>query len=53
MRNSINYGGDFIYNSLPEDLKTFTGSQDCFKERLDEYLSLIPDQPDVESNHRW
>ena len=47
MRNSIKYGGVKIFNSLPEDLKIFKGSKESFKKKLDQYLSVIPDQPYV------
>ena len=33
------------FNSLPEELKIFKGSKETFKIKLDQYLSIIPDQP--------
>ena len=38
-----------IFNSLPEDLKTWSGKPEEFKEKLDKFLECIPDQPQTES----
>ena len=45
-RDSILWEGVRIYNSLPNELKKFTGSKESFKNLLDRYLSNIPDQPE-------
>ena len=39
-----NHGGK-IFNLLPDYLRDWRGSSDCFKEKLDGYLQKIPDQP--------
>ena len=45
MRSCVRYGGVKIFNSLPEELKVFKGTKETFKCKLDQYLSVIPDQP--------
>ena len=45
-RNSINWEGVRIFNSLPEDFKTFKGTKEAAKNILDKFLQLIPDQPE-------
>ena len=40
----IVHGGK-IFNILPYDIRNCFGSKDLFKEKLDTFLSLIPDQP--------
>ena len=47
-RNSIHWEGIQIFNSLPQEIILFTGSKEAFKEKLDKYLDLIPDQPEVD-----
>ena len=38
--------GPRIFNSLPKDVRCFTGGTvDAFKSRLDAYLKTVPDQP--------
>ena len=48
-RNSMNWEGIRLYNSLPEYLRYFSGTKEAFKNNLDKYLEQIPDQPEVES----
>ena len=48
LRNSIKYDGVRIFNTMPEHLKIWKGSKENFKKMLDEFLSVIPDQPEVE-----
>ena len=45
-RNSMMWEGVRIYNSLPEYIRTWTGTKEGFKNILDKYLELIPDQPE-------
>ena len=45
-RDSILWEGVRIFNSLPDELKKFTGTKEAFKNLLDRYLSNIPDQPE-------
>ena len=45
-RNSIKWEGVRIFNSLPDDFKTFKGSKEGAKNILDKFLQVIPDQPE-------
>ena len=47
MRKSIRHQGVIIYSSLPEYIMRHEGSPESFKSVLDEYLTTIPDQPEV------
>ena len=47
-RNSIHWEGIRVFNSLPSEIRLFTGSKEAFKQKLDKYLELIPDQPEVD-----
>ena len=42
---SLTVEGPMLYNSLPPLLRNFNGSVDSFKNLLDEFLALIPDEP--------
>ena len=45
---SINVHGARLFNAMPESIRNLTGcSDDDFKEKLDQYLTHIPDQPMV------
>ena len=48
-KRSLKVEGVKIFNSLPQDIKTFSGSLDQFKSKLDDYLETLPDQPQTES----
>ena len=40
--------GQQLFNTLPRDIRNMTGCKvDTFKRRLDNYLSTIPDEPQV------
>ena len=40
--------GQHLFNTLPRDIRNMTGCKvDMFKRRLDNYLSTIPDEPQV------
>ena len=41
--NSFIVWGPELFNSLPIDLRTWSGSMETFKKVLDEFLTLIPD----------
>ena len=41
--------GAKIVNSIPQDIRLFTGKLDQFKSKLDAYLETLPDQPQTES----
>ena len=44
--NSFAVKGPRIFNSLPANVRNFTGGTvDAFKSRLDAYLKTVPDQP--------
>ena len=47
-RYSLKWEGVRLYNSLPEALRKWTGSKEVFKNKLDIFLQLIPDQPEVD-----
>ena len=47
-RRAIKYEGVKLFNSNPEDIRTWSGSQEDFKTRLDDFLSTIPDQPETD-----
>ena len=57
--NSFMVRGPKLFNSLPKDIREYQldnevrqqQSVDNFKRRLDEYLSLIPDEPSVRSDY--
>ena len=42
---SISVHGGRIFNLLPHDIRNWSGTKDGFKEKLDMFLSVIPDQP--------
>ena len=46
-RNSFPIIGTEIFNCLPAHIKDLSISQQTFKKRLDEFLSLIPDKPQI------
>ena len=46
-RNSIMIRGPELFNLLPSDLRDLSISQEVFKSRLDEYLTLLPDRPRI------
>ena len=46
---SIGIEGVRIFNSLPESIKKWSGTQDSFKEMLDRFLEKIPDNPITET----
>ena len=46
---SIGIEGVRIYNSLPEKIKKWNGTQESFKEMLDKFLERIPDNPITET----
>ena len=46
---SFQYNGPKLFNSLPKYLRNISKvSVEEFKEKLDKYLELIPDEPNVE-----
>ena len=47
MRKYMWYNGIRLFNGLPDYIKTFDGSKETFKKILDEYLTLLPDEPDT------
>ena len=47
MRKSVRHQGVIIFNSLPEEIMRHKGSPESFKKILDEYLTGLPDQPEV------
>ena len=58
-QSSFFYRGPQIYNLLPVELRAFEeivrptqDHVDCFKKKLDNYLSLIPDQPTLPTRQR-
>ena len=47
-RNSVHWEGIRIFNSLPSEIRLFSGTKEAFKNTLDKYLELLPDQPEVD-----
>ena len=51
--SSLQVRGAKLFNSIPRDIRdTMTGTTDMFKNRLDEWLSRIPDQPTIPGRQR-
>ena len=48
-KRSLKVEGAKIVNSIPQDIRLFTGKLDQFKSKLDAYLETLPDQPQTES----
>ena len=48
-RDSIRNFGVRLFNNLPIPLRTFKGTILSFKQNLDKYLELCPDQPATET----
>ena len=48
-KRSLKIEGAKIFNSIPEEIRLFTGKLDLFKSKLDTYLEKLPDQPQTES----
>ena len=46
-KNALNWEGVKLFNSLPKYIRTWKGTPLSFKDTLDKFLQLIPDQPDV------
>ena len=45
---SLPIHGQQLFNTLPPEIRNLTNlSVDCFKKRLDKYLQLIPDEPQI------
>ena len=44
--------GPKLFNSLPEKLRNMTCTMDIFKEKLDQYLSLLPDRPRIDEGSK-
>ena len=42
---SLTFHGGSLFNSLPHNIRAWTGSKECFKKKLDEFLTNIPDHP--------
>ena len=47
-RYSLKWEGVRLFNSLPSGLRKWTGSKEIFKNKLDNFLQQIPDQPEVD-----
>ena len=45
-RDSINWEGVRIFNSLPDVIKNYKGTKEGMKNLLDRYIQNIPDQPE-------
>ena len=46
---SLRYKGVKLFNSIHTPNKTWTGSSEGFKEGLNHWLALLPDQPETET----
>ena len=47
-RQSFQVAGPKLWNCLPKNVRNFQGSQDDFKEILDQFLTKVPDEPKTE-----
>ena len=47
-RYSVHWEGIRLFNSLPSEIRLFSGTKKAFKNILDKYLELLPDQPEVD-----
>ena len=47
-RQSFQVAGPRLWNCLPKNVRNFKGNQDEFKERLDQFLTKVPDEPKAE-----
>ena len=45
---SFKIEGAQIFNAMPKDIRGYMGSKESFKRNLDNFLSTIPDEPEVE-----
>ena len=51
--SSLQVRGAKLFNSIPRDIRdTMTGTTEMFKNRLDDWLSRIPDQPTIPGRQR-
>ena len=46
-RYSISWEGVRLFNSLPRYIRDWKGNKESFKNNLDKFLALIPDQPEL------
>ena len=44
-KESFQYRGPKLFNAIPIDLRNSLDSIECFKAKLDDYISMIPDNP--------
>ena len=51
-RATFQFTAPKIFNLLPKDLRNHDGSMDNFKLHLDEFLSLIPDEPRLDKGSK-
>ena len=43
--SSFVYRGPKLFNCIPEDIRSFSGTPEAFKARLDKFLESVPDKP--------
>ena len=51
-RDSFSVRGPELFNVIPKDLRDLKISMDNFKEKLDQFLSLLPDSPRIDAGSR-
>ena len=44
-RQSFQVAGPKLWNCLPKNVRNFKGNQDEFKQKLDQFLTKVPDEP--------
>jgi hypothetical protein len=49
---SFSVMGPKLFNSLPKDLREFSGSPEVFKTKLDRFLLTVPDRPPLPHYHQ-
>ena len=50
--NSLPIRGPNLFNILPPEVNSYTGELEGFKNKLDKFLSTIPDQPSLPQYHQ-
>ena len=47
--DSLSVRGPEVWNALPKEIRNLECSMDTFKQKLDDYLNMIPDVPRIDS----
>ena len=52
-QESFTVKGPDTFNTLPKDLRNDNGCMDTFKEKLDRFLTLVPDKPRIDADTKF